>query len=514
MKYIAALIIVGFACYSTAQTTFEVDAVTPASTPMPVTDCASAIEDRIEQPLFMVPPELAEINSTYAYGNIFLETVHHSYAEHRPLALSPDDIWLTLCQAFGNHVAANSKELESRLLQANHPDKILIRNDDLASYNPDSWKTLIESFEKEVNLYAKGDVISKVNQKFTTTTPIISTTYKITVLDAYKDFFEYMSESGCGIPEITLLGTTEDWEKIYQDVDIFNEYGLEFWTAEIKPVLAQFVQASKGNADVEFWQAIYKHVSYYGTSAITGWILKFYPYLAKEEIVEQSDDWEKPLTKRTVYYPNPYIYGKTHLLSGIDSRDIPKGYVEVPFTWRDYDEGTSNFTEYNLTMCAGFVGIKQDELKLQPIIGWYILDQADAGKEYKNWSPRHARETLDHKVDAWYPEKLEFPKILPIFDPENNATAEAGDDAFKQLLLDNGFDGKGASKLEIYIAWDGSMIFKSVKGPLEAQFTEISKFINGLDKKWEPAKHPNEEASPDWENPINTPANYIWTLEF
>ena len=513
MKFVAAAFLLVSSIQLQAQVTFDVDAVTPASTQMPETDCATVIEDRIKQPIFMIPPELAAAKSTYAYGNIFLETIHDSYAEHRPLVLSPDDIWLTLCQAFGNHVAANSEELESQLLMENHPDKILIRNDDLAANNPDSWKQLIDSFEDQVNLYAKGDVISTVNQKFSTTTTIISTTYKITVLDAYKDFFQYLSESGCGIPEITLLGTTEDWEKIYNDVDVFNEYGMEFWTAEIKPVLAQFVEASKGNADVEFWQAMYKHVSFYGTSAITGWILKFFPYLAKEEVIGDSDGWETPLTKRTVYYPNPYIYRKTHLISGIDSRDIPKGFVEVPFKWRAYDANSTNFTDHDMTMCAGFIGITQDGTALQPLIGWYILDAADAGKEHANWSIRRSREKLEHIEDAWYPEKMKNPEMLPIFDPANNSTSEEGDIAFKQLLSDNGIDGGGASKLEIYIAWDGSMIFKSVEGILEPRFAEISKFIEELDMKWRPAMHPNYEISPT-ETPVITPANYIWTLEF
>ena len=42
---------------------------------------------------------------------------HRAFMDHRPLRLSPDAIWLMICQAAANHVNAHAEELRPRLVR-------------------------------------------------------------------------------------------------------------------------------------------------------------------------------------------------------------------------------------------------------------------------------------------------------------------------------------------------------------------------------------------------------------
>jgi hypothetical protein len=46
-----------------------------------------------------------------------IEAVHTAFAEHYPLTLSPDDVWLCLAQGFALHVEANAEGLRSRFVR-------------------------------------------------------------------------------------------------------------------------------------------------------------------------------------------------------------------------------------------------------------------------------------------------------------------------------------------------------------------------------------------------------------
>jgi len=46
-----------------------------------------------------------------------IDAVHTAFAEHRPLTLSPDCIWLALAQGFSHHVTENAETLRPRLVR-------------------------------------------------------------------------------------------------------------------------------------------------------------------------------------------------------------------------------------------------------------------------------------------------------------------------------------------------------------------------------------------------------------
>jgi hypothetical protein len=47
----------------------------------------------------------------------FVAAVHHAFMDHRPLRLSPDAIWLLICQGVANHISASAEELRNRFVR-------------------------------------------------------------------------------------------------------------------------------------------------------------------------------------------------------------------------------------------------------------------------------------------------------------------------------------------------------------------------------------------------------------
>lgn len=75
----------------------------------------------------------------------------------------------------------------------------------------------------------------------------------------------------CGIPEITLLGTAEDWRRIRERLDVIAELDLALWCQSLVPIIDQFVRAAAGDIDVNIWRRIYNPIDAYGGEIITGW---------------------------------------------------------------------------------------------------------------------------------------------------------------------------------------------------------------------------------------------------
>lgn len=65
----------------------------------------------------------------------------------------------------------------------------------------------------------------------------------------------------CGIQNIHMGGTLEDWEKVVQRLASLKQFdvdgNLSYYVRRLLPVLEQFVETFKGQANLEFWNNIY-----------------------------------------------------------------------------------------------------------------------------------------------------------------------------------------------------------------------------------------------------------------
>jgi hypothetical protein len=170
----------------------------------------------------------------------------------------------------------------------------------------------------------------------------------------------------CGIPEITLLGTAEDWLSIRRRAEAFAEFELSHWTAQLIPVLDQIVKTVNGDVDREFWRSFYKAGGQSGGPYVSGWINVLFPFL------QTTDD----ATEQPKACPNRHLAAWTDARKSTFSRgpsldDFPIGLSCVPFIW-DY-LGTT----IPMLFAGGFVGVSQNPVSgaVRPAIGWAIREK-------------------------------------------------------------------------------------------------------------------------------------------
>ena len=387
-------------------TSFRVSDVPPPTTPLPEVPYKDAIEalltvtiperDRqsiqstLSRRLSIAPPEPPASRPLEAcaryhgrlLGNVshhpVVAAVHHAFMDHRPLRLSPDTIWLMICQAVANHVNVHAEELRHRFVRHEGKAEIEVRRDDFVKGSPENpWAEVIDALSEQVRQHV-GPAIDLFLPAFSTTGQVERVAAELVLLDAMRSYFQYLLRTRCGIPTITLEGTTADWEALARRTEGFAEFGLETWTTTLSPILRQFVRATDGDVDANFWRSMYKHNDQSGGPVITGWITAFFPYLVDRKtglpsvpITDLLEDGERDMDE--MLYPGEERQrGFAH---GPTMERLPGGLSKAPFLW-DYLN-----RPFDMEFLAGFVGVAQDQetLTLRPEIGWAVREAPAAG---------------------------------------------------------------------------------------------------------------------------------------
>ncbi len=205
--------------------------------------------------------------------------VYRSFVEHRPLVLTPDAIWLTIAQGFAQHVITNSESLREKLVS--HSGKLELVSPVTSLRTVDDWTRGISGLREAVRAKTKDGIADLMRCDFTTSTAVTQVASDIVLLETFKNYFDYDMVMICGIPEVTMLGTVEDWRKIETRVAALAAYDLAWWTDLLLPVCRELRRTVEGQPDLDFWQCICMPQELCGGRYINGWIVRFFPYLSK-----------------------------------------------------------------------------------------------------------------------------------------------------------------------------------------------------------------------------------------
>jgi hypothetical protein len=294
-------------------------------------------------------------------------TLHAGFSSHRPVALSPDIIWLTICQGLAHHVNANAEALRRRLVKHEGKLRLVVRRDEFVKGSPENpWPEVFAEFSTAIRAHL-GDAHRLIVADFSTTGPVERSASEVVLLDAMQAFFSYEVHTLCGIPSITLEGTAEDWQKIARRVREFARFDLAWWIEPLQPVLEEFVAAAEGNVDGRFWDSIYKWQGSEGSGSphVSGWVLKLFPYLdnpeAKYARLFRRESTAPPLRR------NPWL-SLPPSGNGPGRDDFPSLPAKAPFLWKYLG------TDYQMEFVGGLMGIGQNPttLCLRPEIGWAV----------------------------------------------------------------------------------------------------------------------------------------------
>jgi hypothetical protein len=252
-----------------------------------------------------------------------------------------------------------------------------VQRDDFRKGSPENrWEEVFPEFTRQIRDHVGEDVHDFFTAGFSTTGPAEKAAFEIAIMDAMQSYFEYRLLTICGIPEIALEGTPEDWRAVAQRARGLDRFGLAWWGEALAEILEQFVAAADGAPERSFWESIYKYQSFSGGSAVTGWITAFFPYLkpapqARPTVVNEllklgrSDGrWG------VVMRPTPQ--GSGHDSRGFSVDTFPSGLSCAPLVWEFPLQGA----RFEMEFLGGFVGVSQDPgtLALRPEIGWAVRE--------------------------------------------------------------------------------------------------------------------------------------------
>ena len=287
-----------------------------------------------------------QIVGKYGY-NPFFFGLCEAYANHRPVVLSPDVIWILISQGFANHINSNSRHFRNQIVDFD--DRKELEIEVVGEPEKTDWYNVFESFYSGLSQDVKDNLAETLLCDFSTSTKVDRLVSQATIMETVESYYDFIViYLVCGIPSITLEGTVEDWERVKEKTLALEKYDLGWWTDRLVPILDEFIAASKGNADIAFWKEMV-HITKPGTCGdprvIDGWITDLYPY--------DRD-------------------GKRMNGGKITDTDKLPGEISKVRIRTVYNNGLSSEAGPDVEVWAGIFGLEQNEenFAIKPVTGW------------------------------------------------------------------------------------------------------------------------------------------------
>ncbi|CAG8789137.1 6912_t:CDS:2 [Dentiscutata erythropus] len=281
-----------------------------------------------------------------------------AYNGHQHLCLSPDDIWLVIVQGVCHHIKLNPGTSRNSFIK---PKEIDIYTETVLSVDPETkclvgnWPNCISQLVKAADKQMKRTNLPSLLQcNFSTTTTSSVIASRLALLDNTKNSCSYNLGIFCGIPKVTLKGSSDDWVLIQKKLDalrpLFPE--LDFWFNRVGKVVSKLIETYNGEVDQKFWKSIAKEeYGCGGPPELTGWVTSFFPYDSSGEIVKK---W-------------------------LDESLLPSGRVTIPFKVESGER--KKFISGFLAVHQEVLKESDDEVVVNPVIGWAVIDDETSPSE-------------------------------------------------------------------------------------------------------------------------------------
>lgn len=311
-------------------------------------------------------------------GHPFIAAAHRAFADHRPLALSPDMIWQLLVQIAAEEVHAVPEK--HRGLFTDHASggrTLEVRRDDfLLGGTKNDWPGVFAELEGRIVTKTAGSPTECFSHSFSTSSPTEIAARRVVLLKAASPFYNYQVSTLCGIPRIELHGTVDDWRWIRERVADLRQFNMERRCKAVAPILDECVAAAGGKANPVFWKSFYKYASESGSSYVSGWINVF--FVGEDDklldvVLDPKFTWTAPPEKEE-------SYGAVNLPLAITTRSYKSmGVVDVDFVWQYFERTIP------MRWRAGYMGVAQDRqsMTLKPVIAWQVLRAKLSSEERK-----------------------------------------------------------------------------------------------------------------------------------
>ena len=367
--------------------TFSVEKVTPPDEPLFVMSGRAVAEHWTEEEGKSTDPESViatsfDRDSLVEMGrNPLFSMITEAYATHRPITLTPDVVWMAISQALSHQIYMHADQYRDQLVD-HQGVKQLILNVTEDPFRPGfNWGLLMQRFSDEIAQNTKSDIARTIEADFSTTRNVERTASRVVLMKTVRPYFQYVvSRMICGIPQITLEGSPDDWRKVRQKASCLKQFGMDWWLKDLDPILEQFIETSLGNIDHKFWMDMVvrdrpadfnlKGGCLGQPPLLDGWFIRLFPF---DAVGNRTPDKVR------------YDY------------DVLPGMVSVDFKLQESD-GLKVIKEQDMELWAGIVGVKQDRktFNLKPRIGWMVRT-ATTSADIVQLLQDHTEELFDKK---------------------------------------------------------------------------------------------------------------------
>ena len=326
--------------------------------------------------------------------NGFIGAIYKAYNEHRHLILRPDDVWLAITTALGLYVNNHAEEMRHTFVKHEGKKEIKVYSDGNL-YSAD-WRNIMGQFAAEIEKNTKDDMRSWIEPSFSTTTHATKTVGQVVLMGVMQKYFDYTCCLLCGLPQVTLEGTVEDWKHLRVKASRLKDMGvqcLKHWAGLLDFVLSHFVKGFSGNPDKDFWNRVcHRTGGGSGPSYLGGWVNVFIPF--------EKDSGEYIMMGAD---PRKNKWGR------IDMDAVPGSTTQVPVLIDD------NGTTHSTIFYGGHIVCVYDYIKdtIRPSLDWAIVDITEFPDSEE---PREcSQDDLDDLCArmGWMRVKQEYWKALP-----------------------------------------------------------------------------------------------------
>nr|QBK86267.1 MAG: protein of unknown function DUF4419 [Marseillevirus LCMAC102] len=326
--------------------------------------------------------------------NHLLNAILYAYNYHRKLVLSPDDILAAVGMAVSTHVNEHAKELRHIFVDHDGQKKLVIIA--LTPIGSFDWDCIVEEINQKLRINLKVDY--PLLADFSTTTVAAATVNNLITMSTFQQYFAYGCMLSCGIPEVELVGTVEDWMSLRNKVqamkNLFNKAGhdkLDHYLDPMLKIIKRLVETRslRENGQVtapqylaDFWSRIV-HKCPYGSGGqyyLSGW--SQFLFLVDTDCggLEKMPKNPNILNPNSQFpkkdsYKNYYNYQDVLMKwsqVAREKKEIPTSVSSVPFELNDHAR------VLNFTCRSGFIGSGFEEGPsgaIRPVLGFYILAQ-------------------------------------------------------------------------------------------------------------------------------------------
>lgn len=211
-----------------------------------------------------IPAPNSNSKTLYTYSGL-VGTTLTAFNLHQNIQFRPDDLWVAILTQFSSYLNARSEELRDRFVD--FEGQVDLRVQQGGSMETADFGEMTRGFLDEISQNIKDPTLKEwFLPGFSTTTVNDEIAASAIAMCAFESYFTFAFGLTCGIPQVTLLGTLQDWQQLRAKVDRLLDFDdssnilSQEWVPMLQHILDNFILTiQEGGSDSnlrDFWDRI------------------------------------------------------------------------------------------------------------------------------------------------------------------------------------------------------------------------------------------------------------------